>query len=272
MNPPMNPPHSTMTAPVLEVVDDGPVRTLWLNRPAVHNALDEGLMAELTAALQAIRHDASVRVVVLAGRGRSFCAGGDLNWMQRAARNGPAENLADARRLAALFQAVRTSPTPVIARVQGNALAGGTGLVAACDIAIADTTARFGVTEVRIGLVPGVISPYLVEAIGARAASRCFLTGERFAAEEAHRLGLVHELCAPDQLDATVQRCIGELLAGGPVALAEAKALLRAVAGRPLEAELVETTAAWIARVRSTPEAEEGIGAFLAKRPPAWRA
>ncbi len=269
----MQTPIIDSTAPLasLEVVDEGPVRTLWLNRPEVHNALDEQLIAGLTAAMQDAGRDAGVRVVVLAGRGRSFCAGGDLNWMQRAARNGEAENLADARRLAALFQAVRSAPKPVIARVQGNALAGGTGLVAACDIAIADTTARFGVTEVRIGLVPGVISPYLVAAIGARAASRFFLTGERFAADEGHRLGLVHELCAPEALDASVQRCVAELLAGGPAALAEAKALLWSVAGRPLDATLTETTAAWIARVRSTPEAAEGIGAFLAKRAPAWR-
>lgn len=256
----------------LEVVDEGPARTLWLNRPEVHNAFDEVLIERLTEAVLAASRDASVRVIVLAGRGRSFCAGGDLNWMQRAARNGATENLADARRLAALFQAVRAAAKPVVARVQGNALAGGTGLVAACDIAIADSTARFGVTEVRIGLVPGVISPYLVEAIGARAASRFFLTGERFGAEEAHRLGLVHELCAPAELDDKIRHCIGELLAGGPAALAEAKALLRAVAGRPLDASLVETTAAWIARVRGNPEAEEGISAFLAKRPPVWRA
>ena len=256
----------------LEVVNEGAVRTLWLNRPEVHNAFDEQLIARLTTAIREAGANSSVRVLVLAGRGRSFCAGGDLQWMQRAAQKTAEDNLADAAALAGLYQAVRAAPKPVIARVQGNALAGGTGLVAACDIAIADTTARFGVTEVRIGLIPGVISPYLVEAIGARAASRYFLTGERFDAATAHRLGLVHELCEPEDLDAALQRCLGELLAGGPAALGEAKALLRAVAGRPLDAALTATTAAWIARVRSTPEAQEGISAFLGKRPPAWRA
>ena len=258
--------------PVLEIVDAGPVRTLWLNRPDVHNAFDESLIAALTAAVRAAAEDAAVRVLVLAGRGRSFSAGGDLNWMQRAAGQDEAANLEDARRLADLFLAVYSSPKPVLARVQGNALAGGLGLVAACDLAVADTTARFGITEVRIGLVPGVISPYVAQAIGARAAGRYFLSGERFDAATAHRLGLVHELCAPEELDTTIARLVGELLAGGPAAIAEAKALLRAVTGRLPDAALADTTAAWIARVRGTPEAREGIGAFLGKRPPAWRA
>ena len=254
----------------LETTDVGGVRTLWLNRPELHNAFDEALIASLTAAVDRAGTDATVRVLVLAGRGRSFCAGGDLNWMLRAAKHTPEQNLADARLLARLFQTVSDCPKPVVARVQGNALAGGTGLVAACDLVVADTTARFGTTEVRIGLVPGTIAPYVVRAIGARAASRYFLTGERFNAAEAHRLGLVHELCSPEELDAVVDRQVAALQAGGPESLHEAKALLRHVTGRAIDAQLLEETAAWIARVRGTPEAQEGLTAFLAKRPPAW--
>lgn len=256
--------------PNLETTDAGGVRTLWLNRPAVHNAFDEALIASLTAAVETACADSTVRVLVLAGRGRSFCAGGDLNWMLRAAKYTPEHNVADARLLAKLLQTVSECPKPVVARVHGNALAGGTGLVAACDLAVADNTARFGTTEVRIGLVPGTIAPYLIRAIGARAASRYFLTGERFSASEAHRLGLVHELCAPEDLDAVVAQQVAALLAGGPESLREAKALLRHVSGRVIDAALLEETAQWIARVRGTPEAQEGLTAFLAKRPPAW--
>ena len=256
--------------PNLETADAGGVRTLWLNRPDLHNAFDEALIASLTAAVEQASKDPAVRVLVLAGRGRSFCAGGDLNWMLRAAKHTSAQNLADARLLAKLFATVSDCPKPVVARVHGNALAGGTGLVAACDLVVADTTARFGTTEVRIGLVPGTIAPYLVRAIGARAASRYFLTGERFNAVEAHRLGLVHELCAPEELDVVVGKQLAALQAGGPESLREAKALLRHVTGRAIDAELLEETAAWIARVRGTPEAQEGLTAFLAKRPPAW--
>jgi methylglutaconyl-CoA hydratase len=256
--------------PNLEVENANGIRTLWLNRPALHNAFDEALIDAVTVAVEAAGADATVRVVVLAGRGRSFCAGGDLNWMLRAANHTPEQNLADARRLARLFDAVSTCPKPVVARVHGNALAGGTGLVAACDLVVADTTARFGTTEVRIGLVPGTIAPYLVRAIGPRAAARYFLTGERFGASEAHRLGLVHELCAPEELDAQVAKQVAALLAGGPESLREAKALLQHVTGRALDAALLEETAQWIARVRGTPEAREGLTAFLEKRPPAW--
>lgn len=262
--------HRPVTPPNLEIEDAKGVRTLWLNRPALHNAFDEVLIETLTVAVNAAGADPAVRVVVLAGRGRSFCAGGDLNWMLRAANHTPEQNLADARRLAQLFHTVSACPKPVVARVQGNALAGGTGLVAACDLVVADTTARFGTTEVRIGLVPGTIAPYLVRAIGPRAAARYFLTGERFGATEAHRLGLVHELCAPEALDAVVAKQVEALLAGGPEALREAKALLQHVTGRAMDAELLDETAQWIARVRGTAEAQEGLTAFLAKRPPAW--
>jgi methylglutaconyl-CoA hydratase len=254
----------------LDTTDVGGVRTLWLNRPELHNAFDEALIASLTAAVELAGSTATVRVLVLAGRGRSFCAGGDLNWMLRAAKHTPEQNLADARLLAKLFQTVSDCPKPVVARVHGNALAGGTGLAAACDLVVADTTARFGTTEVRIGLVPGTIAPYLVRAIGPRAASRYFLTGERFDAAEAHRLGLVHELCAPEELDAVVAKQAAALQAGGPESLREAKALLRHVTGRVIDTQLMDETAQWIARVRGTAEAQEGLTAFLAKRPPAW--
>lgn len=256
---------------MLEITDTGGIRTLWLNRPQAHNAFDEALIDKLTQELARAGSDASVRVVVLAGRGKSFCAGGDLNWMQRAANFTYEENLGDATRLALLFSTLYQLPKPTIARVQGNALGGGTGLAAACDLVVADTTAQFGTTEVRLGLVPGAISPYVLAAIGPRAASRYFLTGERIKADEAHRIGLVHELCAPEQLDETVERLAQSLRAGGPEAIREAKALLRHITGRTIDAALSAETAAWIARVRGTPEGQEGIGAFLAKRPPAWQ-
>ncbi len=256
----------------LETTETAGVRTLWLNRPALHNAFDAELIDQLTVAVVAAGADPAVRVLVIGGRGPSFCAGGDLHWMLRAAQYTHAQNLADANRLAGLFHAVYTSPKPVVARVHGNALAGGTGLVAACDVVVADSTAKFGTPEVRIGLVPGTIGPYVVNAIGARAASRYFLTGERFDAAEAHRLGLVHVLCAPNALDAAVENIVRALLAGGPHALQESKGLLQHLAARAIDAPLVAETAEWIARVRSTPEGHEGIGAFLAKRLPNWRA
>ena len=245
---------------------------ITLNRPEVHNAFDDRLIAELTAALAALAADDAVRAVVLTGSGRSFSAGADLNWMRRTSTYGEAENLADARALARLMQTLNELPKPTVARVNGAALGGGTGLVACCDIAVASADARFGTTEVRLGLIPAVIGPYVVAAIGVRPARRLMLTGERIAAAEAASLGLVHEVVPADQLDGAVAAVLDQVLKGGPGALAAAKRLVRDLAGRPIDAELIDDTARRIAALRASPEAREGVGAFLDKRPPGWLA
>jgi methylglutaconyl-CoA hydratase len=243
---------------------------LTLDRPEIHNAFDDRLIAELTVELARLGVDQAVRVVVLTGAGRSFSAGADLNWMRRTATYGEAENLADARALAKLMQTLNELPKPTVARVNGAALGGGTGLVACCDIVVASAQAVFGTTEVRIGLIPAVIGPYVLAAVGPRQARRLMLTGGRISAAEAARVGLVHEVVPPDQLDHAVERAAGELLQGGPDAIAAAKRLIADLNGRPTDAPLIDGTAQRIAALRATPEAREGIGAFLDKRAPAW--
>jgi methylglutaconyl-CoA hydratase len=245
---------------------------ITLNRPEVHNAFDDRLIAELTAALTALAADDAVRAVVLTGSGRSFSAGADLNWMRRSSTYGEADNLADARALARLMAVLNELPKPTIARVNGAALGGGTGLVACCDVALASADAKFGTTEVRLGLIPAVIGPYVVAAIGVRQARRLMLTGERIAAAEAARIGLVHEVVPADQLDDAVARVLADILKGGPEALAAAKRLARDLAGCPIGAELIDDTARRIAALRASPEAREGLAAFLDKRPPGWLA
>ena len=254
----------------LEIELDGPVATIWMNRPELHNAFDENLILELTAACVALDRDKDVRVVVLAGRGRSFSAGADLNWMKRAADNGIADNQNDARALAKMLRTLAEMKKPTIARVQGAALGGGMGLAAACDITIASTKAVFATSEVRFGIIPSVISPYVLRAIGARQASRYFQTAERIDAARARAIGLAHEIAEPDQLDAKVQEIVDALLLGGPLAQAAAKELIRAVDHQPINDNLVEDTAHRIAHLRATPEAKDGIAAFLEKRPPGW--
>ena len=256
----------------LEIETKGPVATLWMNRPDVHNAFDETLIAELTAACKALDHDPAVRVVILAGRGKSFSAGADLNWMKRAAANGVEENLTDARALAGMLRTLAEMKKPTIARVQGAALGGGTGLTAACDIAVASTKAVFATSEVRFGIIPSAISPYVVRAIGARQAYRYFQTAERIDAARARELGLVHEAVEPEALDAKVQEIVDALIQGGPLAQAAAKDLIRAVDNQPINHTLVEETAHRIAHLRATPEARDGIAAFLDKRQPGWLA
>jgi methylglutaconyl-CoA hydratase len=243
---------------------------LTLDRPEIHNAFDDRLIAALTGELELLGADDAVRVMVLTGAGRSFSAGADLTWMRRTASYGEAENLADARALARLMQTLNELLKPTVARVNGAALGGGTGLVACCDIVVASEQATFGTTEVRLGLIPAVIGPYVLAAIGPRHARRLMLTGERISAAEALRLGLVHEVVAPEQLDLTVERIIGELLKCGPDAIAAAKRLIRDLSGRPIEPSLIEETAQRIAALRATGEAREGVGAFLEKRAPAW--
>jgi len=248
------------------------VAHLWLNRPDVRNAFDDTMIAELTAAFRAMAADASVRVMVLGGRGAAFCAGADLHWMKKMAGFSFDENYADALGLAEMLHALATLPKPTVARVHGPAFAGGLGLVAACDIAVAAHEAEFCVSEVKIGLVPATIGPHLVAAMGARAARRYWLTAERFSATEAHRLGLVHETAQAAAIDPAVERICAELAAGGPAAQAATKECLRAIAGKPLGRELVEDTARRIATARAADEGKEGIRAFLEKRRPAWSA
>ena len=254
----------------LEIELNGPVATIWMNRPDLHNAFDETLIAELTAACIALDDDADVRVVVLAGRGNSFSAGADLNWMRRAANNGIDDNLNDARALAHMLRTLAEMSKPTIARVQGAALGGGMGLAAACDIAVASTKAVFATSEVRFGIIPSAISPYVLRAIGARQAYRYFQSAERISADHAREIGLVHEAVEPEQLDAKVQEIISALLQGGPLSQAAAKELIRAVNNQPINDNVVEDTAHRIAHLRATPEAREGISAFLDKRQANW--
>jgi methylglutaconyl-CoA hydratase len=248
----------------------GSVAWLWMNRPEVHNAFDETLITELTTALGEIEADADVRAIVLAGRGKSFSAGADLNWMRRQGSASMEDNLLDARRLAELFRTLSECAKPTIARVHGAAMGGGMGLASACDICIASTQASFATSEVKLGIIPAVISPYVVRAIGERQAYRYFQTAERITAARALQLGLAHEVVDSDVLDAQVGEVVTALLAGGPMAQAASGQVIRAVANRPLTAEIIDQTARLIAQLRTTPEAKEGLTAFLDKRKPAW--
>ena len=254
----------------LQIELSGPVATLWMNRPDRHNAFDETLIAEITAACGALHEEIDGRVVILAGRGKSFSAGADLNWMKRAADTGIDDNLDDARALARMLRALAEMRKPTIARVQGAALGGGMGLAAACDIAVASTKAVFATSEVRFGIIPSAISPYVLRAIGARQAYRYFQSAERIDAQRAREIGLVHEAVAPEELDAKVQEIVASLLQGGPLSQTAAKSLIRAVKNQPINDVLVEETAHRIAHLRATPEAQEGIAAFLDKRQPNW--
>jgi methylglutaconyl-CoA hydratase len=258
-------------AATLDIERQGAIATVWMNRPEVHNAFDETLIAELTAAFAALGADAGVRVVVLGGRGKHFSAGADLNWMRRAAANSVAANEADAQRFAALLAGIDRLGKPTIARVQGAALGGGTGLTAACDMAVASDDAEFATSEVRFGILPAVISPYVLRAIGPRQALRYFQSGERIPAAQAQAIGLVHEVVAAAALDARVAALAASLLAGAPGAQRAARALIADVAGRPIDDALSAETARRIAGQRATAEAREGFAAFFEKRPPAWR-
>ena len=246
------------------------IALITLNRPEVHNAFDETLIRELTDALRVSEADETVRAVVLLGAGESFCAGADLNWMRKMAGFSRAQNLADARVLTTMLSTLNALSKPTIARVHGAAFGGGVGLVACCDVAVAAHDATFALSEARLGLIPAAISPYVVEAIGARAARRYFLSAERFTAAEAYRLGLLHEIVPSPELDARINELLGYLVTAGPRAQAEGKALIRAVAHRPIEAGVIADTAQRIARVRASPEGKEGVAAFLGKRKAAW--
>ena len=250
----------------------GGVGRITLNRPEVHNAFDDALIAELDDALRALGEDEAVRVVVLAGNGKSFSAGADLTWMRRMAGSDFADNMADALKLGELLARLACLPKPVVAVVQGPAYGGGVGLVAACDIAIAGEAASFMLSEVKLGLIPAVISPHVVRAIGARQARRYFLTAERIDAAGALALGLVHQVVADEALEAVAQALIERLLANGPAAMAAAKSLIDAVADRPLDSGMIEDTARRIAEARAGAEGREGVAAFLEKRKPRWPA
>jgi methylglutaconyl-CoA hydratase len=261
---------STPSLETLDVDVRNSVALVALNRPELHNAFNETLIAELTAVLQALDADAAVRAVVLTGRGKSFCAGADLNWMKKMAGYGAAENLADAQALALMLRTLNGLSKPTVACVRGAAFGGGVGLAACCDIAVAAHDAIFSLSEAKLGLIPATISPYVIEAIGARQARRYFLTAERFTAAEAFRIGLVHDIVPGPELDARINELLGDLLVAGPAAQLECKALIRGVAHRSIDADVIAGTAEHIAAVRASPEGKEGVAAFLGKRPPKW--
>ena len=246
------------------------VARVTLDRPEVRNAFDDALISKLAATFSDIGADPTVRVMVVAGNGPAFCAGADLNWMKRMAGYGYEQNLADAQALADMLATLDRMPKPTIARVHGPAFAGGTGLVAACDIAVGTPEAKFCFSEAKLGLSPATISPHVMRAIGERAARRYFLTAEVFDAREAYRIGLLSLLVAPAELDGAIDGLLEDLLAGGPEAHEQIKELVRAVAGRPVEDGIVADTARRIAEIRVSPEGKEGIASFLEKRKPAW--
>ncbi|TVO57856.1 enoyl-CoA hydratase/isomerase family protein [Denitromonas halophila] len=254
----------------LEIERDGGIATVWMNRPDVHNAFNAQLIADITAACQQLDADETVRVVVLAGRGKSFSAGADLNWMKAAGEASFEANVADARKLAGMLRTLSEMATPTIARVQGAALGGGMGLASACDICVASEKAIFATSEVKFGIIPSAISPYVIRAIGERQSYRYFQTAERISAARAGDLGLAHEVVAPEALDDKVAEIVAALMQGGPKSQAAAKDLIRAVANKPVSDAVVEDTSQRIAQLRSTPEAKEGLSAFLDKRAAAW--
>jgi methylglutaconyl-CoA hydratase len=248
----------------------GAVRWLWLDRPEVRNAFNDALIADIAAAFADVEASPETRVVVVAGRGPAFCAGADLNWMRAMAGYGHADNHADALKVARMFHAVHSCSKPVVARVHGDAFGGGVGLAAACDIVVALDNVSFVLSEVKLGIVAATISPHVVRAMGARQAARYMLTAEKFTAQRAHELGLVHELARADTLDSTVSSVCNSLLSASPAALAATKKLLADVVEAPIDDVLLAATAKCIADARVSPEGREGIAAFLEKRAPSW--
>ena len=261
-----------MTASLQISQDPRGIVTMTLNRPEVHNTFDASLIASITDHLQRLDADETVRIIVLSGVGRSFSAGADLNWMRSTANYDQQRNLEDAQKLAEMMSLLNRLTKPTIARINGPAYGGGVGLIACCDIAIAVQSARFALTEVRLGLVPAVISPYVVACIGQRQARRFFLTGEPISAALAEAIGLLHQVVADDELDAAVERTVEFLLLGGPQALAHCKELIRTVHfDNNLSDALIFHTAEVISELRVSAEGQEGLTAFLQKRPPYWR-
>ncbi len=246
------------------------IATVTLNRPDIHNAFDDQVIAQLTAAFQRAGNDSQVRALILAAEGKSFSAGGDINWMRRMATYSHEENLRDADKLANMLHTLNYLPKPTIARVQGAAFGGGVGLVSCCDMAVASPRASFCLSEVKIGLLPATISPYVVRAIGEKAARRYFITAERFSAATALQLGLVSELVEEEQLDACISGLVASLLSNGPEAIIKAKQLVFDVANRKVDDALIASTSRAIADARGSAEGQEGLTAFLEKRKPDW--
>jgi methylglutaconyl-CoA hydratase len=259
-----------MSYQTLDISIAGKVATVTLNRPELRNAFNELAIAELALAFDELGRNDLVRVVVLAANGPAFCAGADLNWMKKMAAYTQDENEADALLLADMLRTIYLCPKPVVARVQGDCYAGGMGLVAACDIAVASDAANFCLSEVKLGLIPATISPYVIKAMGENAARRYFISAERFTALEAHRIGFVHEVVVPEALDTTVAAIVKALSSNSPHAVREAKKLVREIAGKPVTDDLVADTANRIAAIRASDEGREGVASFLEKRKPTW--
>jgi len=259
-----------MTYDTLLVTVADKVATVTLNRPDLRNAFNEGAIAELARAFDELGRNDAVRAIVLAANGPSFCAGADLNWMKKMAGYSHDENEADAMRLADMLRTIYLCPKPVVARVQGDCYAGGMGLVAACDIVVASETAGFCLSEVKLGLIPATISPYVIKAMGEQAARRYFLTAERFDAAEAQRIGVAHTVVAPEALDATVAGIVKALVNNSPHAVRQAKTLVREIVGQPVDDALLLDTAGRIAAIRASTEGREGVASFLEKRKPTW--
>lgn len=259
-----------MTYQTLELQQSGGVATLILNRAEVRNAFNDTTIAEITQAFGRLGADGDIRAIVLAARGPAFCAGADLNWMKRMAGYSYEENRADAALLAEMLQAIYLCPQPVVAQVQGDCYAGGMGLVAACDIAVCAETVNFCLSEVRLGLIPATISPYVIKAMGEQAARRYFISAERFSASEALRIGFVHAVAPAAELDARTAAIVQVLTANSPHAVRQAKRLVREVGGLPISDELIAGTVEGIARIRASDEGREGVRSFLEKRKPSW--
>ena len=253
-------------------LETGPVSRVVLNSPEIRNAFNDEVISELTRAFTQLGQDPQVRVIVLAATGSAFCAGADLNWMRRMADYSRAENLTDAAQLAEMLRVMYECPKPTIARIQGDVYAGGMGLVAACDMAVSVDTANFCLSEVRLGLIPATISPYVIRAMGARAAHRYFLTAERFDARQALRIGFVHEVVGAEGLDAKVAELTNALVSASQSAVRSCKMLVQKVAGRDIDAPLIGRTVEGIADIRSSSEGREGVQSFLQKRKPSWLA
>lgn len=254
----------------LDIVRDAHLATVWMNRPDVRNAFDERSIEEMTHAFRTLDREREIRVIVLAARGPAFSAGADLNWMKRVAGYDEEQNRNDAQALATMLQVIWHSTKPTIARVHGDCYAGGNGLISACDIAIAAEGVEFCLSEVRLGLMPATIGPYVIRAMGERAAHRYFLTAERFSAAEAHRIGYVHETVPAEELDAAVARMAHHLLSGSPHAIDETKRLIREIGNETITDHLIADTARRIGEIRVSPEGREGVAAFLDKRKPSW--
>lgn len=259
-----------MTYTTLTIERAGHVATVTLNRPDVRNAFNETTIAEIKQAFSELGDDAGLRAIVLAANGPAFCAGADLNWMKKMAGYTHAENHADALLLAGMLRTIYLCPKPVVAKVQGDCYAGGMGLVAACDIIVAVEAANFCLSEVKLGLIPATISPYVIKAMGEQAARRYFLTAERFGAQEAQRIGFAHEVVSADTLDARVAEIVKALVSNSPHAVQQAKVLVREVSGQAVSDALLADTAERIAQIRASDQGREGVASFLEKHKPAW--